>query len=259
MSENLFQAPASANRMRSWMRNARLAAVVSGVAAAVGLALLLVAHRAAHAERLLAAGLLTTSAGAAGVGVGALTYFNARALAGQVDEMLTGETLLARWPLTATEWARFSSRESARAKRLARIMFPAVLIPLAALLLWPFLRGGIQRTGATLLVPLGVVALVALVMWLVLFLPVRHLRTAAGEVCVSRDGVLMCGRFTSWHMMGGRLTHVKLEEGEPSVVVFGWLQPGAGNRGSALPKSLRVPVPRGREDEALRLVASLNT
>jgi hypothetical protein len=138
-------------------------------------------------------------------------------------------------------------------------MFPAVLIPLAALLFWPFLRGGLERAGAILLIPLGVTAFVALIMWLVLFLPVRHLRTASGDVCVSRDGVLMCDRFTSWHMMGGRLTHVKFEEGEPAVVEFGWLQPGAGNRGSALPKSLRAPVPRGREDEARRLVASLNT
>lgn len=241
------------------MRNARLTAIVSAVAALVGLSLLLAANRTAHAEGLFAAGLLTTITGAAGALVGALTYFNARALAGQIDEMLTGETLLARWPLTTTEWARFSSRESARAERLARIMFPAVLIPLAALLFWPFLRGEHQRAGAILLIPLGVTALTALVMWLVLFLPIRHLRTAAGEVCVSRDGVLMCGRFTSWHMMGGRLTHVKLEEGEPAVVEFGWLQPGAGNRGSALPKTLRVPVPEGREDEARRLVASLNT
>ncbi|MDT7806461.1 MAG: hypothetical protein QOJ70_274 [Acidobacteriota bacterium] len=261
MSENQLQAPSSANRMRRWMRNAKLVAIIFGVQALVGVVLLLVgANRtAAHAEGFFAAGIIVTITGAAGVLVGVLTYFNARTLARQMDEMLSGQTLLARWPLTPSEWELFAARESVRARRRARILFPALLIPLAALLCWPFLRGGIQRAGAVVLIPVAVLAFVAFVLWLVLFMPVRHLRAASGDVCVSRDGVLMCGRFTSWHMMGGRLTNVKYEEGAPAVVEFGWMQPGAGNRGSAAPKSVRVPVAAGREDEARRLVASFNT
>jgi hypothetical protein len=259
MMQSQFQAPSNANQMRRWMRNARLVAIIFGVIALFGVVLLLVAARTLHAEGLFAAGILTAITGAAGVLVGVLTYFNARALVQQIDEMLSGQTLLARWPLSPAEWSLFATRESARARRLARILLPAVLIPLAAFLYWPLLRSGSQRTGAVLLIPLAVLAFVALILWLVLFLPVRHLRKASGDVCVSRDGVLMCGRFTSWHMMGGHLTGVKYEEGEPAVVVFSWMQPGAGNRGSSLLKNVRVPVPRGHEDEARSLASSLNT
>lgn len=259
MMENQMQAPASANQMRRWMRNTKALAYVFGALALAALVLLVVARRSPHKQGLTAIGIIASVSFTAGVFVCVLTYFNCRTLARQTDELLLGQTLLARWSLTPAEWSLFAVHESARARKLMGRISLFILAPLVVLLFWPFLRGGLHGSAFVLLLPLGVLIFIALLLWLVLFAPVRQLRRGAGDVCVSRDGVLMCGNFTSWHMMGGRLTGVRYVEGEPAAVEFSWTQPGAGARGSSAPRSLRVPVARGHEDEARRLVASFNS
>jgi hypothetical protein len=49
---------------------------------------------------------------------------------------------------------------------------------------------------------------------------------------------------------------VTLQAGDPSIIEFTWSQPGY--RGSQT-HSVRVPVPRGREDEARALIKKFNT
>lgn len=249
-------APATANYMRRWMSVARWVAVFSGVLTAAALVAFVVPR---GADGLLIFGILGSIFGATGLLVGVITYFTTRKAAGQIDAILAGQGVLAHWTYTLREWELYAEGEAKRARKAALIVFPILLLPLLFFLYIGFFRAG-GATAAPLLIAFGVVAGVSLLVWALIFLPARSLKKRGpGDAYVTPDAVLLGGRLYSWRVMGARLTKVVYEAGDPSVVEFAWIQPGAGARGSSGRMDVRVPVPRGREEEARRLVASFNS
>jgi hypothetical protein len=91
------------------------------------------------------------------------------------------------------------------------------------------------------------------------------------EAYVGREGVLYDGKFTCWKSVTARLKHVELLAGPPAALEFLVEQGGvvadvadvmnAARRHvvirSASEKRLRIPVPPGREAEALGVVEAL--
>lgn len=76
-----------------------------------------------------------------------------------------------------------------------------------------------------------------------------------GEIYIGSQGVLNSGAYHSWVGLGVSLTGVALEEGDPYAIRFE-ITTQAGGNSSTTP--IRVPVPRGREEEAVGLVAQFH-
>lgn len=196
----------------------------------------------------------------AGFITGITIIFAKRWEAKKIASLRAGQGVLVHWTYTADEWQHYATRERARARKL----FIIIASVLAAVLLIPFTqlalsqRGGFDRAvPEAMLVVLVPVAVVVAVVWLVTVMPARRLaREAPGEAYISADGALVHDRYYPWTYMMQSLRSVRLEEGDPSVVEFTWTSPGYR---SSQTHSVRVPVPRGREEEARELIAKFNS
>jgi hypothetical protein len=216
------------------------------------------------ASRRVWAGLATVAImigcfAVAGFITGVTIIFSKRWEAKKVASLRAGQGVLAHWTYTADEWQHYAARERARARKyfiiIACVLTVVLLIPLTQLALAP--RGGFDRTMLeALLVVLVPIAFVVAIVWVVTVMPTRRLtREAPGEAYISADGALIHDRYYPWSYMMQRLQSVRLEEGEPSVVEFTWTSPGYR---TSQTHSVRVPVPRGHEDEARKLIAKFN-
>ncbi len=195
----------------------------------------------------------------AGLITGVTIIFSKRWEAKKIASLRAGQGVLAHWTYTADEWRHYAAGEQARARKffiiIACVMAVVLLVPFTQIALSS--RGGFDRTiPEALLVVFAPIAFVVAVVWVVTVMPTRHLsREAPGDSYISADGALIHDRYYSWSYMMQRLSSVGLEEGDPSVVEFTWTQPGYR---SSKTNSVRVPVPRGREQEARDLVAKFN-
>jgi hypothetical protein len=222
-------------------------------------------RRSAFASRDEWAGWSTLAAmigcfAVAGLITGVTIIFTKRSEAKTIAALRAGEGVLAHWTYTADEWQHYAAHEQARAKKyfiiIASILTIVLLVPLTSLVL-STPRGAMERTvpEAFLVVFVPIAFAVALV-WVVTVVPARGLsRTPWGEAYISADGALLRDRYYSWSYMLASLQSVRLEEGDPSLIEFTWRQPGY--RGSQT-HSVRVPVPRGREDEARKLISKFD-
>jgi hypothetical protein len=260
MSASTKQPMAHWTRVGLTLAGASFAVVV----AAACVVYFLSGRKSAFAARDEWAGLATLASvvgcfGVVGLITGVTIIFAKRWEAKEVASLRAGQGVLAHWTYTADEWRHYAARERARARKL----FIIIACVLAAVLLIPFTqlalssRGGFDRsTAEAMLVALVPVAFVVAIVWVVTVLPTRRLsREAPGDAYISPDGALIHDRYYPWTYMMSSLRSVRLEEGDPSVVEFTWTSPGYR---TSQTHSVRVPVPRGHEDEARRLIAKFN-
>ena len=185
----------------------------------------------------------------AGLITGVVIVFAKRYEARVIDDLHSGKNVLAHWTYTPDEWTKYIEKEVGQRNKLAPWIFLTVMIPTVLIVVWAAFKTG---AGLILLLPL---VLVPLIVWLVLYLPGRTIRRLGrGDVIILPDGVLLHDRWYSWTYLGARLANVSYEAGEPPVIQFQWMQPGAGYRGVMAMKTIDVPVPHGREGDAKKLM-----
>lgn len=170
----------------------------------------------------------------------------------QLQELVDGGSW-AHWTYGGAEWRTFTDAEWERAgrnaKRLTLQVVGMMLLVGAALHFMQdrlsFLEGVLF--GGAIGVPLGIV--IGVISWLIARGTYRERLAGAGEVYIGPAGVYQDGSYTTWKSAGLTLKGVKIETGDPSVLQFDI----DGYRGAQ--SQVRVAIPKGKEEEAVGLVA----
>jgi hypothetical protein len=76
---------------------------------------------------------------------------------------------------------------------------------------------------------------------------------SAPEAFIGRESAYVDGRFITWTGYGTQLDSMAVEPGEPSILQVTYSLPAKGGR--RIPYEHRIPVPRGQEPEAMRILA----
>jgi hypothetical protein len=170
----------------------------------------------------------------------------------QIQALLDGGSL-AHWTYSAMEWSIFTESEWRRASRKARGQPVRVLgimllvgVVLSLLSSLTFLEGILL--GGAIGVPLGIV--VGAITWLLAWTTYRKRRSAAaGEVYFGPAGIYQDGFYTALQGFGTWFNGAAVEPGDPPVLRFDF----ENRRGPDW--QVRVAVPKGKEDEARKVVA----
>jgi hypothetical protein len=181
-----------------------------------------------------------------------LLVVTGRRMGRQIQALLDGGSL-AHWTYSAMEWGSFTESEWRRASRKARgrpvrvlgiMLVVGVVLSLMSSL--TFLEGILL--GGAIGVPLGIV--VGAIAWLRAWTTHRKRRSAAvGEVYFGPAGIYQDGFYTALRGFGWWFKGAAVEPGDPPVLRFDF----ESRRGPHWQK--RVAVPKGKEDEARKVVA----
>lgn len=252
------------NPMRKWTQISKVTLIVACAFLLLFL-IMVVSHHAANPVAILAAvfggcGLLFGIIGLFSYGKQAATIDEMFKQAGNGDGMFTGGNLLAHWTYSPQEWSQFVQSETAR-NRSGNL---AVLCILGLVFLFIIVRALLAaRSGGgaiVLLISLVIFGGIMLFVWWFSNAEMRNLKArTTGEAYISPTGLLLNDRYYPWNAAGIRLKSVSYEQGNPNALLFKYQQWGAQNvGGTAIPtryeKSVRVPVPMGREAEAQNLI-----
>jgi hypothetical protein len=177
---------------------------------------------------------------------------------------MTGQARIARWSCTPGEWERFIQIERKYSGIKKWAMWLIILTPMlvavvavVAVLRQPGPSMGVAGWADLIGVIVFTLGFIFGIVWLAQYLRTRALRSAKNHVvCIGTRGVVLGGRFNSFEQLGAELEQVKYEAGDPGVMVFRWLQPAAGAYGLPADMAVTVPVPKGSDAEAHRVIES---
>jgi|GEM_PF-3933995 len=183
-----------------------------------------------------------------------ILYFTGRRFLKEMEALVGGEYIV-HWQLDQAEWQRYAASDWARARRYARqtALWTAGL-GLGFSLLLGFTSG--ELVGVLLWVGGGCVLLGLLLgglIWQLSRSTYDRRMATTGEVYVGPNGALNAGTYHPWAGFGIQLEAVRLGESDPAEVIF-TIRTQAGK--TTTTNDVHIPVPRGREEEAARLVAS---
>jgi uncharacterized membrane protein (DUF485 family) len=176
--------------------------------------------------------------------------------------ILAGDYLV-RWHYAQGEWQQFVMQERTRSIRAALIFFPLTLV-LAVLLalLSRVLDVPVPTTGILFLLLVAAAFVVGLVYALAGRKAFERRAHLAGDIYLSRLGVLRPDRYFPLHGVLYHLAAVDVLPGQPSQLRFrlklGWVGNLLALIGNTPPYTEeRVPVPYGHEAEAAQVAARI--
>lgn len=174
----------------------------------------------------------------------------------EMQELVGGQHL-AHWQVDPADWERFTEEDWLRGRREAiRTPLWIVGIGLACCLVIVWLGGGLNEAVLFMAaIFAGLAALIGGVMYASVRSTYQQRLRTPGEIYIGAKGVLNGASYHSWVGFGVSLTGVALEESDPYAICF-QITTNAGENTSTT--EVRVPVPRGREEEAVRLVAQFH-
>ncbi|MDD4923750.1 MAG: hypothetical protein PHF74_02800 [Dehalococcoidales bacterium] len=181
----------------------------------------------------------------------AIMYTKRASLTGQ---MLQRNNLLAYWTYTTEQWNSYAVKEHEENKREKRNMF--VLISVISIVICAILALIIQDGWYIFLfVALGIIVLMAFTAWLSVWTRYRQNQKYPGDTYICADGIYFNRELHVWRGFGAILEDVAYQQDavQPQVLITYSVL----NRYNRQYVTIRVPVPRGRENEALNLVQVL--
>lgn len=167
----------------------------------------------------------------------------------QFDLLLKPENQLAYWHYSPEKWADFVQldyREEAAAKRKLFYYVAAITIVTG---MFMFLA-----IGSFLFIPItaGIILLVAFPAILVPLLRYRKLKKSGASVIISANGLIIGNVLHLWSQMNARLEDVEIDNNSlPALLKFHYSYPSRNGRQD---ETARVPVPDGKETEAVEMV-----
>lgn len=176
-----------------------------------------------------------------------------RSRANQLDRILSGEGRIAVWRYSQDEWKRFITRDFEEDKKLKRMLF--------------FLIAGISVVIGIILtiayedflfVPiiLGLIVVVAIPAIWAPHYRYRKLLHSEAQALIAENGVIVGKMFHLWIKLGASLDFVSInEENEPNLIEFRYSMPARHGRQEEI---ARIPVPKGKSMEAVRIVERFN-
>lgn len=227
--------------------------VVFGVVTAIGL-LAGVAGLVSSSDTGLAIGIVGLVVGVVCGITTPMLYSNGKKQVQEIEALIRGEGLLAHWTFDADEWNRYTENEYARGmKQTRQLGIWTFAVVFGMVFVGALFSGGI--TGLmivlALVIGIGFTAILAGSSYLMTRSAYAANRAGAGEVFIGGTSVYLGNRFHTWKSRMATLEKVAFEPGDPCVVQFTYRY-GSGDNGSH--QEVRVPVPRGREEEAQQLV-----
>jgi hypothetical protein len=207
-------------------------------------------------------GILACTWGALGVVLCPIFMIPFRRAARTAEDVMTGQAKIARWSCTPEEWTRFVAIETKVPKTTKRVIILLVLVPVV--LVFIFIIASASRSGPAMGAGVwamiigtmfGTLGLIFGLAWFGRWLHLRWLRHARDHlVYIGTRGVVLGGQFNSFEQLGAQLEKVRYDPGDPGLMVFQWLQPGAGMYALPVTMSVTVPVPKASDAEAHRVV-----
>jgi hypothetical protein len=183
----------------------------------------------------------------------AIMYTKRAALTGQ---MLQRNNLLAYWTYSPEQWNSYAVKEHEENKREKRNMF--VMIAVISVVVCAIMAIIIQDGWYIFLfVALGIIVLMAPVAWLSVWTRYRQNQKYAGETYICADGIYFNRQLHVWRGFGAILEDVTYQQDAAEMLVL--ITYSVINRYNRQYVTIRVPVPRGRENEALNLVQVLRS
>jgi hypothetical protein len=165
-----------------------------------------------------------------------------------------GKDLLARWSLPEDEWRAFAHKEyeTQRSEKKLLLLILGVIAIIAIIVC-----AVIDPTfGVWMLCILGGTWILCLgASWLALRPYKINENSPAPEARVREDGLLLDATFHIWKGWGNRLEDVAISEGPPMQLDITYSVPTG--RGSRTTMTAGVPVPAGKEQEAVELARRL--
>ncbi len=164
---------------------------------------------------------------------------------GKLDAVMSGKDLLARWAYRPEEIAPYAAEARKRRSRVKYITLATCLFMLVVASLFAYDKSGIDYAA----IAENALLLVIVVAFLYFILPAMgYGDSSATEFYLARNGALFAGTFHLWGIYNARLTAANFKEGKPAMLEIAYVfitENGSQN------VSLRIPVPAGREIEAL--------
>jgi hypothetical protein len=172
-------------------------------------------------------------------------------IAGKYDRIVAGEGRLAHWKYTKEEWDR-AVMEGYTKDHVQR--FAILIMFLVGIALFAALSVGLDPANAAL-VEWGSL-IVSVIMFLIIYYP--KLRKAKkperSDTFIARDGLLFNKEFHLWNVFGARFDSAATVPKSHAIEIRYWFT--ANEWGMQL-RTLMIPVPNGKEQEAKRAVKSL--
>lgn len=215
-----------------------------------------------QSKGLILVGILGCTWGGIGVLICPWLYWIYQGAARRADQILAGANRIAQWTCSADEWDRYLITLTQRSKKVLRLLLVIFGLMGALLLgvaLLPLIQKGAANGRATAMVlsiMLGVVVSLFGLFWLAaVYLPVRLLRhPSSREVFIGTGGLVAAGKFQSWEMLGSRIKFIRYDPADPGTILFRWTQAGPGVYGVPSIGETTVPVPKGNDADARRVV-----
>lgn len=185
--------------------------------------------------------------------IAAIVFMN-RAAA--LDRLFKDENLLAHWTYTTDEWRQYTDAEyKTELKVKWNIFYLVAGISLAVGLL--FLVAVPDGGLVVFLAMLSLIALIAFVAWFSARQVYNQNRNYLGEAFISREGLSLNCQFHTWKGLAANLDSVAiLEEKGQRLLAFTYSMP---SRVGMEERTVRVPVPAGKEEEAKKITEILGT
>ncbi|HYF93653.1 MAG TPA: hypothetical protein VD969_15675 [Symbiobacteriaceae bacterium] len=174
----------------------------------------------------------------------------------EIEELIAGQDLRAYWTFDPDEWSRHTENEHARGMKQTRSTamwtFIIAFVVIVAIELFAGALSAVTIIIA-LAIAVGLTALLGGTMYLSTKSAYATNRAGVGEVFIGGTSIYFGTRFYTWKGKWANLKKVIFEEGNPCVVQVDY-EVGGGDNTSYI--EVRIPVPRGREQEAQELVNS---
>jgi hypothetical protein len=174
-------------------------------------------------------------------------------LAGKFDAMFSGEGLLAHWTYSPEEWARYAEVEHQRNKAGKRRLFylsAGITVAVSAAL--SIVK---QETWQVMLfMAPGLIAFMAIVAYVSVVSEHRRNRKHLGEAWIGTRGAVLNRDVHYWKLPASFLHSVIYREGDDPYLELEYSAQAGYGRGFY---TARIPIPRGREDEARQVAAAL--
>ena len=173
----------------------------------------------------------------------------------QRERLRAGKDLLVRWTYTEEEWRPFAHAEYRRQRAEKKMLLWILGVVVAATVVICALIE--LKLGLWMTAILGGTWVLC---WLASRAALRPYRQnelrAPPEAHISVDGLLLGADFHVWRGWRNRLEEVGLDEGPPLQVMIHYSMPG-GRSGQRNQVTAKVPVPGGKEQEAVKLLQRL--
>jgi hypothetical protein len=186
--------------------------------------------------------------------LGIIVIFIYQARARQLDKILKGEGRIAMWKYSPEEWVRYSNADFEAEKKMKRNLF--FLVAGIAVVVGIILTAVVQDALVMLIIA-GIISLVAVpAIWAPRY-RLKKLQHSEAHVLIAEKGVIVGKLFHLWVQMGASLDKIELNmETDPKLIEFTYSMPDRTGRSEQV---ARVPVPYGKMDEAMSIVAYFNT